>query len=339
LAATPAWGGARSIFINKPLLAAEGKLGTLGHETAHILQGDHFWRARDVMGKDGLAVTLPKQDAISNIVINEATANEFKPGYMRRILNAVTNATGLGIDYLKSGIEIQARMQEALIEGYPKWDRMPQNNTDFYFAMKSLGFKLTPELRKVMDAHPDKDELEKAFPKSKSRFSSNSQFVNDIEQVQANLTKEGQASFWNYAMPRLYADLIEMYGDKHGRERMGMGPNETHAFRASHENDIQNISRQKWIYNTTKDAGDYACIRLDALSAAEAEQLVKSLDNQYIGIKTKDDPAPATSRWLFVTGEQGMKNLKSCLDQAPAQTVQPVLVAEASQAVVRKAAI
>lgn len=327
-----AWtGGDRKIFINKSLLMPGSKLGTLGHEMAHILQGDHFWRARERMGKDALSVIFPKQNAISNLVINEATTDAFQPSFMRRVMNAISNATGLGIDYLKSGLEIQARLQEALIEGYPKWERMPQNNTDFFFAMRSVGFKLTPDLTKVMDMHPDREELEKAFPKSKSSFSMKSQFASDIEQVQANLTPEGQKHFWNHAMPRLYADLIEMYGDKHGRERMGMGVNETHAYRSSHENDLKTLGDQPWTYAHTEKAGHYAYVRLDTMAQADQDRLLKALDNQYIGVTFSDNKNPADGRFLFVNGEHNMENFKKVMgDKMPAAPDQPKASAPAS---------
>lgn len=324
-------GGERKIFINKPLSIFGGKIGTLGHEMAHILQGDHYWRANERMGKDGLSVIYPKQDAISNLVINEVTTSAFQPGFMRRVMNAISNATGMGIDYLKSGIETQARLQEALIEGYPNWERMPQNNTDFFFAMRSVGFKLTPDLTKVMDMHPDREELEKAFPKSKSAFAMKSQFVSDIEQVQANLSPEGQKQFWNYAMPRLYADLLEMYGDKYGRERMGMGVNETHAFRASYKNDIQTLSAQKWTYAHTEQAGHYAYVRLDTMPKGEEERLLKSLDNQYIGVTFSDSKNASDARYAFVTGERNMDIFKNLMgDQVPAAPEQPKAPVQAS---------
>ena len=325
--------GGRDIYVNKPMALLGGTIGTIGHEMAHILQGDHSYRARDIMGKDALAVVLPKQDALSNIIINEAMTEAFQPGFMRRIMNAVTNVTGLGIDYLKSGIEIQARLQEALIEGYPKWERMPQNNTDFFFAMRSLGFKLTPDLTKVMDIHPDREELEKAFPKSKSIFSMKSQFVSDIEEVQANLTPEGKKHFWNHIMPRLYADLIEMYGDRHGRERMGMGPNETHAYRTSHENDLKTLGGQPWSYAHTEQAGHYAYVRLDTLANGDEERLLKALDNQYIGVTFSDSKKPGDARYLFVNGERNMQAFKNVMGdkvpEPPAQTQAPSAQASA----------
>jgi hypothetical protein len=312
-------GGERNIFVNRPISLLCGALSVLGHEAAHILQGDHYWRARDIMGKDALSVIYPQEDVVSNITVRRTTDTEFKPGLLRRVFNAVSNASGLGINYLKEGVEIQARLHECLIAGYAHWEKMPQNNTEFLFAMKSVGFRLTPDLRKVMDAHPDREELESAFPRTKSRFSLGYDFVHDIQVVQANLTQKGQKDFWNYTMPRLYADLIEMYGDKHGRERMGLGPNETHAFRSRHENDLKSIAAQKWQYSRGETAGNYAYVHLDRLPPEEEARLLASLDNQYIGTQTRSDTPPARNRRLFVSGELNMKRLEHCLVQAGAK--------------------
>ena len=139
-------------------------------------------------------------------------------------------------------------------------------------------------------------------------------------------------------MPRLYADLIEMYGDKHGRERMGMGPNETHAFRASHENDIQTLKAQSWTYAHTDTAGHYAYIRLDTMPKADEERVLKSLDNQYIGISFSENKNPGEARYLFVSGEHNMDLLKKAIgDQAPAQPDQNKIAT--AQASARKAAL
>lgn len=315
-------GGERSLYINNMLTKIGGKIGTVSHETAHILQGDHYWRARDIMGKNALEVVFPRPDALSNMIVDEVTTSSFKPGFMRRVMNAIGNATGLGIDYLKSGLEIQARLQEALIEGYPKWERMPQNNTEFFFAMRSVGFDLTPELNKTLNIHPDREEMEKTFPKSKSRFGSKSQFVGDIEKVQANLTPEGKKQFWDYTMPRLYGDLLEMYGDKYGRERMGHGYNETHAFRTEHEQDLATIAKQPWTYAQTETHGNYAYVRLDTMAEKDRKQLLASLDNQFIMVSfsAKNNP---DGKFVFVTGEEGMATLKKIVDEnAPARPAQ-----------------
>lgn len=42
------------------------------------------------------------------------------------------------------------------------------------------------------------------------------------------LTEQGRNLFYDHVLPRLYADLLEMYGDRTGRERFGYGSNETY---------------------------------------------------------------------------------------------------------------
>lgn len=311
----------RAIFINKGLLSVFGgnTVSTLGHETTHILQGDHFWRARDIMGKDGISARLPMQDTISNIAVDEAIKGEFKQGFLCRIFNKIADQTGAGLTYYKQGIEVQARLHEALVAGYPAWDRMPQNRDEFFFAMKSVGFNLPDTIKRTMESHPDKAELEKAFPRTKSRFSPSYSFVSDIKYLESNLTEQGKKNFWHTAMPRLYADLIEMYGDKLGRERMGLGLNDTHLLRERHKKDIAIISSAGWQYSKDDTVGTYAYIRLDSLPDDRKDNLLKALDNQYIGTSTGQNAPPAGPTWLFVSGDYAMQRLKTCLDQAAPQ--------------------
>ncbi len=45
--------------------------------------------------------------------------------------------------------------------------------------------------------------------------------------VQPQITDEMKLTFWNEVLPQVYGDLLEMYGDKEGRSRMGLGVNES----------------------------------------------------------------------------------------------------------------
>lgn len=311
-------GGERNIYVNNFLTSiGADKVSTMAHETAHILQGDHYWRARDLMGKDGLSSRYALPNTLNNIIVENSIEGHFKQGPVRNIVNKIMDATGFGLDYLKSGLEVQARLQEALIAGYQHWERLPQDKTEFYFAMKSVGFDLPQDIRKSMDENPNKASLEKTFPAIKSRFAPKLQCVSDIHTLQSSLTDQGKNNFWHMAMPGLYGDLIEMFGDKLGRERMGFGVNETHALRKRHEEDLQNIGAQKWNFAKTEAAGEYAYIHLDPVSQKDRDILVKALDNQYIGVKVQQDPPPSNHTWLFVTGEKGIQNLKTALDKSP----------------------
>lgn len=324
--------GERQIFINRLQYPLNGFEATLGHEAAHILQGDHYWRARELMGKDGLQQLWPQQQTTADMLIDNATHGHFKKGGLRAIFNKVADITGFGLTYFKSGIEIQARLHEALMQGYPHWQRLPQNHQEFYFAMQSLGFALTPALRKYMDADPQKQQMQKLFPPAHNALSPfRHSFVADIAKVEKNLTDSGLAQFWQIGMTGLYCDLIEMYGDKHGRARFGYGVNETHQFRQRHQEDLSAIRAISWQIARNDSVGRYAYVRVDGMPAEQQQTLRAALDNQYIGVHIP--PQPDGSSWLFVTGARSLHYLRDITETAAEMTTptatQPAVAAAA----------
>ena len=305
--------GERQIFINRLQYPLNGFQSTLGHEAAHILQGDHYWRARDIMGKDGLQELMPQQETTADMIMGNATYGHFKKGGLRAVFNKVADITGFGLTYFKSGIEIQARLHEALMQGYPHWQRLPQNHQEFFFAMQSLGFELTPHLRQHMDGDPQKQEMQKLFPPAHNALSPfRHSFVADIAKVERNLTTTGLSQFWHLGMTGLYCDLIEMYGDKLGRERFGFGNNETHMYRQRHLDDLAVIRTTEWKYNSNDAVGNYAYIRLDTLPDYKQTVLTEALNNQYVGAQVQKQADQ--SSWLFVTGDYSMKQLAGIMN-------------------------
>lgn len=325
--------GSRDIFINRLQFPFGGFKQTLGHEAAHILQGDHYWRARDIMGKDGLRVLMPQQGTTSDMLMHNTTAGHFKKGFLRDAFNKVCDITGLGISYLKRGVEMQARLHEALMQGYPHWARLPQNHQEFYFAMQSLGFALTPALQDKLARDPERDTMKKMFPPVSSILSPfGFSFVSDIAKVEANLTATGLTRLWDMGMPGMYTDLIEMYGDKLGRERFGYGVNETHIYRTQHQQDHALIRNTKWETARNDDVGEYAYIRFDTLPAAQQNDLLRALDNQYIPAQMQSTSQGTPATWLFVTGAQGMKNLSAIIAATTPAPAQPQAGARAQTA-------
>lgn len=307
--------GDRKIFINRLMYPLGGFTSTLGHEAAHILQGDHYWRADDIMGKDGQQAYYPRQNTNCEIIIDNSISGHFQTGALRRIFNAVADMTGFGIAYYQRGVEIQARLHEALMQGYPKWQRMPQNHMEFYYAMHSLGFELTPDIRTAMDAHPQKEQMKTLFmdahnPLQIMRHS----FVADIAKVEANLSAKGRENLWDMGMPALYCDLIEMYGDKQGRERFGYGVNETHMYRQRHSDDRACIKDTAWQYSSNDQVGRYAFIQLDQLEQTQKTTLLAALDNQYIATQLMTEQPPHSRTFLFVSGERWMKKLERIIN-------------------------
>jgi len=307
--------GARVIFFNKQLLdeCPSEKALVLGHETTHTLQGDHFCRVRDIMGRAGVETYGRIGDTISNRVVGEAA--KFRKGTLGKIFYKGTKYQ-YNMDHYAPGVEVQARLHEALIAGYPTWDHLPQNRDEFFFAMKSVGLALPDTLKLAMENHPDKGKLMKAFRHAKDSSLPDYSFLRGIEIIYQHLTKQGKEDFWHKAMPRLYADLIEMYGDRWGRERLELGQNETHLMRARHEQDVAIIAAQSWQFGRTRGGKDCAYTLLDNhILHDRDEKLINAFSNQFIAASVK---AEINSRiaWLVVKNDQSVEQLKFCLNQA-----------------------
>ncbi len=206
---------------------------TLGHETAHILQGDHYWRAQGVFGyANSQKIWSNQKNAASNEIVSRIfEEHEAKRSILTRLFDMVSGSLGSG--YYKQGLEIQARLHEIVTDGYQRWGVVPQNRIEFFAAMENSGFKLPASIRAEMNEAPEIDAIRQTF--SGKPVSNETNAMNDITFAEKLLTPEGRVAFWDKAMPGLYADLIEMYGDGPGRERFGLGKNDFAEMRQSPE--------------------------------------------------------------------------------------------------------
>ncbi len=225
----------RFINMNQDLVAShQGVNSTLGHESIHILQGDNAFRKKDTFGAQmgfgaKMATSLfgqeePTGDIImSNILEHKdigGLCNEFNDS-VRGLDRNDWRAALKRINYLREGIEIQARIHQIIIDGYPNWKEVPASPDAFFAAMKRAGIQLPPEIEKRLAELPSNSParkfLEGGAPKAKNVVKK----VGEINKVTASFEKNGQQIFWNKIMPALYADLITMYGDKNGAKKMG----------------------------------------------------------------------------------------------------------------------
>jgi hypothetical protein len=124
------------------------------------------------------------------------------------------------MNYLRLGVEVQARIHEVIIAGYPAWGKVPTNIDEFYAAMKNAGFKMPPEIEKRLESLPENSSAH-AFLSCKNF--GGCKMVAQIQQVGDSFSQEGTETFWNKVMPALYADLITLYGDTQGGQRLGLG--------------------------------------------------------------------------------------------------------------------
>lgn len=205
---------------------------TMAHETVHLLQGDHYWRAKEVFGhKNSQTIWRTQDNATSNLIAKEVfDSHTKKPGFLSRIFDKLSG--NLGSSYYQQGIEIQARIHEVVADGYQRWGTMPQNRAELFAALENAGMNVPDKYLAEIQRLPIAEDIEILFQSKKSDGKAK-EAINDLNATVKMLTDEGQDKFWNVAIPAMYSDLIEMYGDGPGRERFGLGINPMREMRQS----------------------------------------------------------------------------------------------------------
>jgi hypothetical protein len=128
--------------------------------------------------------------------------------------------------YLAKDYELQARMHEVLLAGYTNWGKMPATKIELYAALHGAGAVLPGEALYALRATEEGRKAAKDFQLNASTKTLIARTIQDINDVTAYaVTDDAKNKLWNFAIPALYGNMIEMYGDTLGRERMGMGPN------------------------------------------------------------------------------------------------------------------
>jgi len=126
------------------------------------------------------------------------------------------------IDYLREGIEIQARLHEIMVAGYGLWGELPNNRKELWAALVSSGIWRVPdEVDIVLDSLSKESKAYSVYYSARNKEVS-TEAKNEIMTVNQSLSKYGSSIFWLETLPELYANLIEMYGDKLGKQRFGL---------------------------------------------------------------------------------------------------------------------
>lgn len=221
----------RLIWMNKlmcvymPRLVGRSSVGsTLGHEAVHSLQGDNYYRADEIYGAEGAQKIWAAQRAPTSALIMDdlkAYDKSFRKNVLKRAFHAAARVVSArpGIDYLKTGVETQAFFHEALAAGYRQWGTMPQDMTGLWRALVSMGLTPPEEVKATLDVLPPD------APAHKFDKHIHTEAARNLKAIDRSLSHEGRERFWKVTLPALYADLIEMYGDRPGRARFGFGPN------------------------------------------------------------------------------------------------------------------
>ncbi len=140
-----------------------------------------------------------------------------------------------GEDKLKVGnyytmeYEIQARMQEILAQGHAGWRKMPATKTELWAAMHNIGLTMPPAVKAMFDRDPQASQALHDFRvSSKIRYDVR-ETVREIKVAEDyGVFSDKKQAFWETGLPHIYGNLLEMYGDRLGRARMGMGISPRH---------------------------------------------------------------------------------------------------------------
>ena len=228
-------GGERNLYLNRFMccmvpswLGGGGLNSTMGHEATHNLQGDHYWRAESIFRREDVRKIWEQQsDALSNLIADKVYDEHMDRSRLRTVFNKVAKYVYTDIEYQREGIELQARLHETMMNGYPAWGRMPANRQELLSAMEDAGLKMPVSVREQLDAMPGIEETRATFKGARK----NGGLPTGLSFAVNALTDKGREEFWNRGLPALYSDLIEMYGDGPGRARFNFGVNERAAYR------------------------------------------------------------------------------------------------------------
>lgn len=192
---------------------------TLAHEHIHLLQYEdsRTWNAAYNNSHLNFIHWLDDDDNSLNPV---SAVRQLYHTFNRSRQDSKTS------QYLIREQEIQARMHEILTCGYASWQRMPANKIELWACMDQMGVDLPHSIWRKLRRDENGIQAMKDFSCSGWMRHQLYRQVDGINKVHSYLSlPEHQERFWHRAMPAIYGNLLELYGDRLGRERMEAGMN------------------------------------------------------------------------------------------------------------------
>lgn len=212
--------------------------GTVAHEHIHCLQ------AADISNGWEEAMTTVNMTFVIAPVVEDDLEGRVKGIYrdMRRAADhvikrweandlqnifKVQSSNEFTEGYLAQDCEMQARLHEVLAQGYAIWQQMPATKTELWAALHNCGLR-TPDsvMAELRNSEDGQASLKKFAISSSNRAKfdlGSTEQLNEVFNYAA--LPERRDILWKHVYPNLYGNLLELYGDGPGRERMGLGPN------------------------------------------------------------------------------------------------------------------
>ena len=181
-----------TVRLNAADWARERAVSVIVHEATHTLQ------IRD--------------DSLSEIAASTRTASLMRPSHRTSMLA-----------YLGEDREVQARLAEILVQGYRSWGKMPATRVELWAAISAFGLPLHEDGRRALDDTPEGQAARATFTTMTGSMAVAQASVEDLETTLEEIDAAGNlARFHEEIGPFLYGHLIENYGDRLGRVRMGL---------------------------------------------------------------------------------------------------------------------
>lgn len=184
----------------------------LNESVIRIMQNDHLCR-----NNFGMLTSKPYQP----MQMKDLEPNKWADDFIN-VFHEKASALGLFSD----GSYLQATLHTMLSNGYREWGQMPVNITQFWAALESLGAKLPQFAENELSMTTRGAEARATFFKVQNPSGKTTAYIQELNKLQTTLKSyDAKADLWNELLPRLYGNLLELYGDRLGRERMGYGKN------------------------------------------------------------------------------------------------------------------
>ncbi len=189
-----------------------------GHEAAHIAQRRTCTLPQCCQGlmtsylENSVGPTMDK--IMEQAETPEQTADRRKLQF--------TSADGGGMrNYYSQETEIQAWMDNVLSHAYHTWGQLPTTTMELWAGLHNANILTPPPIHQEIHSTAEGQEALKLFPTVAPITGYKA--YRDINSGFSFLPEEQQVAVWREVFPRVYAGLIESYGDELGRERMGLG--------------------------------------------------------------------------------------------------------------------
>ena len=131
--------------------------------------------------------------------------------------------------YYAQDAELQARLHNVLVRGYNAWGKLPENDVELYAALLDMGIKAPTSVKKFYHYNDDIRSITNEFRKHNAFNLGHINPPNAEINIGLNSYRDGNLRetgdvldmYWNDALPFLYADLLQKYGDSKALERFG----------------------------------------------------------------------------------------------------------------------